>query len=443
MAKPGTAAPAGPPASPDPVAMLRSPKYAGLLVLAALVGVPISAAAYYFLQVVGLLQHLVYTVLPRALGLGAPLWWPVPVLAVAGLLVGAAIRRLPGNGGHSPIEGFATGGVPDPADLPGVVLASLAGLGLGVVLGPEAPLIALGGGLGVLAVRMVRREAPRQVAAVLAAAGSFAAISALLGSPIIGAFLLMEASLLGGATLGLVLLPGLLAAGIGSLVFLGLDALTGLGVSSLALPGLPGFERPDFAQFGWAIVIGLLAAGAGTAVRRLALLVRPHVEGRIVLAAPVLGIIVAGLAITYTALTGRAATDVLFSGEASLGPMLQGAAGYSVPALLLLLACKGIGYGLCLAGFRGGPVFPAIFLGAAGGVAMSHLPGLPLVAGVAMGIGAMGVVMLRLPMTAVLLATLLLFSDGLAVMPLVIVSVVVAHVMAARLSPPPPVIPAG
>jgi hypothetical protein len=60
-------------------------------------------------------------------------------------------------------------------------LASLAGLALGVVLGPEAPLIALGGGLGVLAVRMVRREAPRQVAAVLAAAGSFAAISALLG----------------------------------------------------------------------------------------------------------------------------------------------------------------------------------------------------------------------------------------------------------------------
>jgi hypothetical protein len=162
-----------------------------------------------------------------------------------------------------------------------------------------------------------------------------------------------------------------------------------------------------------------------------------------VLAAPVLGITVAGLAITYTALTGRAATDVLLSGEASLGPMLQGAAGYSVPALLLLLACKGIGYGRCLAGFRGGPVFPAIFLGAAGGVAMSHLPGLPLVAGVAMGIGAMGVVMLRLPMTAVLLATLLLFSDGLAVMPLVIVSVVVAHVMAARLSPPPPVIPAG
>jgi hypothetical protein len=48
-----------------------------------------------------------------------------------------------------------------------------------------------------------------------------------------------------------------------------------------------------------------------------------------------------------------------------------------------------------------------------GGVALSHLPGLPLVYGVAMGIAAMTVVMLRLPLTSVLLATLLLSSDGL------------------------------
>jgi hypothetical protein len=50
-----------------------------------------------------------------------------------------------------------------------------------------------------------------------------------------------------------------------------------------------------------------------------------------------------------------------------------------------------------------------------------------------MGIGAMSVAMLRLPMTSVLLATLLLFSDGLAVMPLVIVAVVVAYVVSAHL----------
>jgi hypothetical protein len=76
-----------------------------------------------------------------------------------------------------------------------------------------------------------------------------------------------------------------------------------------------------------------------------------------------------------------------------------------------------------------------MFLGAAGGIALSHLPGLPLIDGVAMGIGAMTTVMLRLPLTSVLLATLLLGADGVAVMPLVIVAVVVAYVASARLAP--------
>ena len=103
----------------------------------------------------------------------------------------------------------------------------------------------------------------------------------------------------------------------------------------------------------------------------------------------------------------------------------------------MLLVCKGLAYGLSMSSFRGGPVFPALYIGAAGGIALSHLPGLPMVAGVAMGIGAMSAVMLKLPLTSVMLATLLLFADGLAVMPLVIVAVVVAHVVAARLAPRP------
>ena len=112
-------------------------------------------------------------------------------------------------------------------------------------------------------------------------------------------------------------------------------------------------------------------------------------------------------------------------------------AGYTAGALLLLLACKGAAYAVSMSGFRGGPVFPAMFTGAVGGLALSHLPGLPPVAGAAMGIGAMCAVMLRLPMTSVLLATLLLTADGLAVMPVVIVAVVVAYVTSARLSPAP------
>lgn len=63
--------------------------------------------------------------------------------------------------------------------------------------------------------------------------------------------------------------------------------------------------------------------------------------------------------------------------------------------------------------------------------------GLPLVPAVAMGMGAMSAVLLRLPITSVLLATVLLAADGLALTPLVIVAVTVAYVVDARLDPAP------
>jgi hypothetical protein len=151
----------------------------------------------------------------------------------------------------------------------------------------------------------------------------------------------------------------------------------------------------------------------------------------------VVGIAVAALAIAFGEATDRSSSLVLFSGQTALGSVLGEATGYTVGALLLLIVCKGLAYSLSLSAFRGGPIFPAMFLGAVGGVAMSHLPGLGLVAGAAMGIGAMTVAMLRLPMTSVLLATLLLLSGGLEAMPLVIVAVAVAFVAAERLTPSP------
>ncbi len=425
------------PDAPDPDALLRSRGYLGLLVLAAILGVPVSAVAFGFLRLVGSLQEAIFSDLPGTFGFhGTPVWWPLPLLGLAGVLVGLTIRHLPGRGGHSPADGFKAGGTPPlPIELPGIAFAALASLSLGVVLGPEAPLVALGGGLGVCAVRLAKRDAPDRTVAVVAAAGSFAAISALFGSPILGAFLLMEAAGIGGAMLELVLLPGLLAAGVGSLVFLGLDSWTGWGTFSLAIPNLPHFGRPDLAEFGWALVIGLAAAVLGSAIRWLGLFIRPFVERRILLLTPLVGLAIAGLAIAYAEGSGRNGTEVLFSGQSALPALLTNSAAYSVGALLLLLACKGLAYGASLSSFRGGPVFPSMFLGATGGIALSHLPGLPTVAGAAIGIGAMCAVMLRLPMTSVLLATLLLSADGIAVMPLVIVAVVVAFVASARLLP--------
>src|SRR4051812_20061705 len=168
---------------------MRTRRYLVLLVLAVALGVPIAFAAYWFLKLTELLQHWAFVDLPHAVGFAAePTWWPVLPLAVAGLLVALVIRHLPGDGGESPADGFqAGGGPPQPSALPGIFLAALASIGLGAVIGPEMPLIALGGGLAYLAVWLVKRDVPRQTAAVVAAAGSFAAISTLLGTPLAGA----------------------------------------------------------------------------------------------------------------------------------------------------------------------------------------------------------------------------------------------------------------
>jgi H+/Cl- antiporter ClcA len=422
---------------------MRSRAYLRLLVLAVVLGVPIAAAAYWFLKLTDLVQHWAFESAPQALGFAtAPTWWPLLPLGIAGLVVGVTIRHLPGHGGESPAEGFKPGGLPVPAALPGIALAAVAGIGLGAVIGPEAPLVALGGGLAYLAVWLVRRDTPRQVAAVVAATGSFAAISTLLGTPLAGAFLLLEASGVGGMLATAVLLPGLLGAGVGALIFTGLDALTGYGTFSLALPDLPAAGAPTVVEFGWAVVIGLAGAVLCVALRWTALRLRDGIIRQLVPATVVLGLAMAGLAILYATVTGHPASDVLFSGQEALPGVVDGAATYSVGALLLLLACKGLAYVAALGGFRGGPTFPAMFLGAVGGLAMSHLPGLSLVAGVAMGLGVMTAGMLRLPMTAVLLTALFLGSDSFPVLPLVIVAVVVCYIAVIWLSPPSPTAPA-
>jgi H+/Cl- antiporter ClcA len=424
-----------PAASQDPAALLRSRGYLGLLGLAGLIGVPVAAIAYGYLRLVDRLQDAVFHDVPRTLGFTSPpLWWPLPLLILASPLVGAAIRWLPGTGGHSPVDGFKLSGVLPPAQIAGVFLASLATLTFGVVLGPEAPLILIGSGLGALAVRLASRDTPERAQAVIAAAGSFAAISTLLGSPLVGAFLLLEASGLGGPMLGVVLLPGLLAAGVGTLVFVGLDSLTGLGTFSLSVTGLPAAGTPTLAGFAWALVFGLLAPPLGLAIRGLAVRLRAWVEPRMLLRMPLLGAAIAGLAIGFEALTDHPSSEVLFSGQAAVGGLITGNASWSVGAVLALIAAKGLAYALSLSAFRGGPVFPAILIGAAAGIAASHLPGLDLVPAVGMGIGTMTTVMLGLPLTAVLLTTVLLAADGAQIMPLVIVAVVVAYVVAARLS---------
>jgi chloride channel protein, CIC family len=434
------AAAAGRASDIDPVAVIRSKRYLTALILAGILGIPISAVAYGFLALVATIQRYLFVELPtQVTGGPAPAWWPVPWLVLCGLLTALTIRYLPGNAGHSPAFGFkAGGGPPTGADLVGVILASLSTLGLGAVLGPEAPLIAIGGGLAALVVHLVKKDAPPMALTIMASAGSFAAISTLLGSPILGAFLIMEAAGIGGATLSLVALPGLLASGIGALIFVGLDSFTGLGTFSLALTTVPPQVVPTIATMGWALGMGLVGALLGWGIRWIGLSVRPIVHLNRVLVTAGLGLLIGLLAMGYQLVTGNGFGEVLFSGQDALPGLVAHAADYSLGVLFMLIACKALAYGLSLSAFRGGPVFPSMFIGAAIGIAASGLPGMDLAPAIGMGIGAMCTAMLRLPLTSTLLAILLLGADGLSVTPEIIVAVVVAFVVTNTLPVPGP-----
>src|SRR5258708_20574391 len=122
----------------DPLALLRSRSSLALLVLAAIIGVPVSAAAYFFLALVSKLEGWIFTDLPHGLGFHAePLWWPIPPLVLAGILVSLTIRYLPGRAAHSPSDGFKPGqGAPTPVDLPGICLAALPAFRPRALLGP-------------------------------------------------------------------------------------------------------------------------------------------------------------------------------------------------------------------------------------------------------------------------------------------------------------------
>jgi H+/Cl- antiporter ClcA len=415
-------------------ATLSSRPFIVLLVLVAIVGVIVSLAAWCFLEGNYQIQQELYTHLPHALGYqnGPPKWWPFPILAIGALLCALAITRLPGNGGHIPANGLAAGDPTRPAILPGVLAAGIATIGSGLILGPEAPLIALGSGVALLLIGLARRETPPQALMVIAAAGSFAAVSFIFESPVIAAVLLIEAAAIGGPRLRIVLVPGLLAAGIGSLVSLGIGSFSGLSASHYALGTLPlsPAGQPKVAEFGWTIALALAIAVVTSFVVRGGRLTNRFVSKRQMLVLlPAIGLIIAGLAIAFSEASGKSFEEVLFSGQDQLPGLVSQASTWSLAALLWLLVFKGIGYGLSLGAFRGGPTFPAMFLGAAAGIMASHLPGFPFQAGVAVGMAAALVAVLRLPLSAVVIATALTTHATSNVEPLIIVGVVVSYIV--------------
>jgi H+/Cl- antiporter ClcA len=273
-------------------------------------------------------------------------------------VVWAARKFLPGDGGHRPLAGIGGGITPVSWGI-GIVLAALGTLIFGAVLGPEAPLIAIGSVIGMVVVSIGRVQGPGQV--VLATAGSFSAISALFGGPLVAGFLLLEAGIGMGAPLLPALLPGLVAAAIGYELFVGFGSWGGLHETGLHVTGLPVYhsEAGDLLE---AIVVGVVTGIVIILIRKLAFLVEERGRGRL-FAFLLAGGLAVGLLAELARLLGANSQDVLFSGQTAIPSLVVLT---SAATLLVLVVTKSIGYAVSLgSGFRGGPVFPAIFVGVA------------------------------------------------------------------------------
>ena len=410
--------------------------YVRTLVLAGLLGVPVAFAAVLFQTAIHDLIHLVWEWIPHELGWHEPAWWYVVLVpGLAGILVAAAVR-LPGHGGHSPLEGLGAEPI-RPVHLVSILPAALATLGLGLVLGPEAPLIALGLGLGAVVVGLLRLEGTE--ANLLVLAGSFSAVAALFGGPLIAAFLLFEVTALSSKipanAIGKALLPGFVAAGTGALVFTGVAGWDGLHQANLALPSLPPYTSVRITDLAWCLVVSAAVAAVVVGIRH-----GGHLVAARSALSPIMLLVGAGLAVGALAVVFRAAADrpvdlVLFSGQSELPAVVaEGSAG----VLILLVVAKGLAYALSLgSGFRGGPVFPAIAIGVAMGVAAANvLPGVNTTPAVATGIAAGTAAVLRVPFTAVLLVSLLVGSSALDVAPIAVLAAAMGWLVATALPNP-------
>ena len=417
-----------PPASAVPTRDL-----ARLTLLGALVGLPAGLVAFAFVGVVHLLQTLLWDTLPTALGRDSPPWYLVLGLPVVGAVLVAAARALPGDGGHRPVDGLHMGPVPL-SHAPGIAAAAVATLGFGLVLGPEAPLIALGTivGIAIAGGAGVRG----QPAALLGASGAAGAMSTLFGGPLVAGVMLLEAG--AGALTAATLLPPLAAAAVAYLLVTGFGDWTGLPTGGLTVPDLPTYD-PTLPDLGVALVVGVLAAVVVTGVRRAARRV-VAAEARVHRLPLLLGsaLLVGVLALAAQAL-GADPRDVLFSGQTSIPALVSGD---STGILLVLLAAKGLAYALSLGGgFRGGPIFPSIFLGVGlAGLAVTLLgvsPTLAVAVGVAAGMAATS----RLLLSAVLFSALMVGRAGLDTAPAAVLAAVAAWLVVRVLDPLPP--PAG
>ena len=337
-----------------------------LLSLPALIpGVASSLVLLVVMKFASILQSILWQRLPGSLGIAADSSvWILLILTLTGVMVGLVIRYSTGHAGPDPATEPLIGAPISPAALPGLIVALVLGLAGGVSLGPEHPIMAVN---IALAVALGRRFFPRIDAldwTILASAGT---IGALFGTPVAAA-LIFSQTLSGSNDTPLWdrLFAPLMAAAAGSL--------------TTSLFFHPHFSLPVAHYTQMRIVdifSGAVVAAIAIAVGMVAVWCLPRLHALLHrLKNPVLLLGVGGFLLGILGVVGGPLT--LFKGLDEMQQMAfsqtLGTTDFFMLAVIKLAA-------LVIAaasGFRGGRIFPAVFIGVALGLMLhAHVEAVP------------------------------------------------------------------
>ncbi|EMX3098759.1 ion channel protein [Escherichia coli] len=329
------------------------------------IGIASSLILIVVMKIASVLQNLLWQRLPGTLGIAqdSPLWI-IGVLTLTGIAVGLVIRFSQGHAGPDPACEPLIGAPVPPSALPGLIVALILGLAGGVSLGPEHPIMTVNIALAVAIGARLLPRVNRMEWTILASAGT---IGALFGTPVAAA-LIFSQTLNGSSEVPLWdrLFAPLMAAAGGALT-------TGLFFHphfSLPIAHYGQMEMTD-------ILSGSIVAAIAIAAGMVAVWCLPRLHAMMnQMKNPVLVLGIGGFILGILGVIGGPVS--LFKGLDEMQQMVANQA-FSTSDYFLLAVIKLAALVVAAAsGFRGGRIFPAVFVGVALGLMLhEHVPAVP------------------------------------------------------------------
>lgn len=387
---------------------------------AVIIGVVSALVLFAVEELAHRLEHLLWSALPDLLGLSADSgWWIFGVLSLTGLAVGLVVWLMPGHGGPDSATIHLIAPPLPLRAVPSLLIAGVLALGGGVSLGPEAVIIGINVALLVAAFRWAVPSIPTELIVVITAAGT---VGAVFGTPVAAA--LVFTGLVGGmfregALWDQLFLP-LLSASAGAVTM----SLLAKPQFALDLPAYAAIAPVDLLS---ASGVAVVAAGLGLAAS--AVFAPLHRVFRI-LRNPALYVTIGGMLLGLLGVIGGPLT--LFQGNGEMSELVTERAQYPASTLVLIVAVKVLALLIsAAAGFRGGRIFPAVFIGVALGLLTNALiPSIPLTVAAAGGVLGMVLAISRDGWLALFIAVAL--TGSVTILPLLCVAILPAWLLVSR-----------